>query len=137
MDRSEALLRLNTSDVGHLATVRPDGTAHVVPITYGVGDNHIVTMVDHKPKTTTRLQRLANVESSGTASFLVDHYSQDWDSLWWVRIDGLAEVHHSGRIWETAAGVLAEKYSQYRERPPSGPAITISIDEVSYWSSTP
>jgi len=137
MDRSEALRRLHTSDVGHLATVHPDGTPHLVPITYGVANNHIVTMVDHKPKTTTRLQRLANVESSGTASFLVDNYSPEWDELWWVRIDGAAEVHRNGVIWEKAASVLIEKYSQYREQPPSGPAISISIDEVTYWSSTP
>ncbi len=137
MDRSEALRRLRTSKVGHLATVRPDGTPHVVPVTFGVVSNRIVTMVDHKPKTTTHLQRLTNVEANGTAGFLVDHYTDVWKDLWWVRIDGVAEVHSDGTTWKRAGIALEKKYHQYRDRAPMGPAISISIDKVSYWSSTP
>ncbi len=137
MDRSEALRRLGTSKLGHLATVRPDGTPHVVPVTYGVVNNRIVTMVDHKLKKTKRLQRLTNVETNGTAGFLVDYYHDRWEDLWWVRVDGLAEVHRDGACWEEAVGALTEKYHQYRAQPPSGAAISISMDKVSYWSNTP
>lgn len=38
----------------------------------------------------TALQRLANVASEPRCSLLVDHYEDDWSSLWWVRADGEA-----------------------------------------------
>lgn len=137
MDRSEALARLHKSRVGHLATVRPDGTPHIVPITFGVVDDHLFTMVDHKPKTTRRLQRLTNIETNGIAALLVDQYDNEWTDLWWVRIVGVADVHRDGIIWEKAVDALREKYHQYQAQPPRGAAISISIDKVSYWSNTP
>lgn len=137
MDRSEALRRLADARVGHLATTRPDGRPHLVPVTFSLSDDVIVTMIDHKPKTTQRLQRLINIESNGSASLLVDHYSEDWTELWWVRVDGSADVESDGERWAWAAETLATKYDQYRSRPPRGPAIFITVDDVSYWSSTP
>ena len=94
-------------------------------------------MVDHKPKTTTRLQRLANIEQNSQVSLLADHYEEDWDALWWVRVDGQAELHEEGHIWETARRALAGKYEQYRERPPEGAAIIMTMNRVVWWSSTP
>ena len=137
MDRTEALSRLESARVAHLATVRPDGSPHVVPATFALAGNFAVTMVDHKPKSTTRLQRLANVEANGTASLLVDHFSEDWSELWWVRVDGNAAVHQDGPGWREASAALAAKYEQYRHRPPTGPAIVIALDRVNYWASTP
>lgn len=136
MDRIEALRRLEISTVGHLATVRPEGTPHLVPVTYAVIDNQVVTMVDHKPKTTSHLQRLANVEANGAASLLVDQYSDEWSDLWWVRVDGSASVHRDGSVRRQATAALVAKYFQYQEQQPKGPAIVMSIDQVSYWSST-
>ena len=34
--------------------------------------------VDHKPKTTTQLARLADIERTGRATVLVEHYEDDW-----------------------------------------------------------
>lgn len=121
---------------GHLATVRPDGRPHVVVVTYAVAGDSIVTAVDRKPKTTTRLQRLVNIEAHADVSFLIDHYETDWDRLWWVRIDGEAKVHHSGAAWEQAIAALAEKYAQYRDEPPQGPVITIAQRSITSWSGT-
>lgn len=137
MDRTEALRRLGASQVGRLATVRPDGSPHVVPITFALVDKAVVTMVDHKPKTTTDLQRLTNIEANGRATLLVDHYKDEWSELWWVRIEGAANVHRGGLTWRMGGDALEEKYWQYREKRPVGPAITISIDKLTYWASTP
>lgn len=136
MDRAEALIRLGQAGSGHLATVRPDGRPHVVVVTFAVVDGKVVTAVDHKPKRTERLQRLVNVEANGWASLLVDRYEDDWDRLWWVRLDGPASIHRQGEMWSAAVDALAAKYPQYREQPPRGPVIVISPDRVTGWEST-
>lgn len=120
-----------------MATIRPDGTPHLVVVTFAVVDEFVVTSIDHKPKTTQRLQRLMNIEANPIASFLVDHYDDDdWAVLWWVRVDGAAAIHDEGALREHAIRALALKYSQYEERPPEGPVITIALDDVSSWSSS-
>lgn len=136
MNDPEALARLGEARSGHLATVRPDGRPHIVVITFAISDERIVTAVDHKPKTTVRLQRLVNVETNPWASFLADSYDEDWSRLWWVRVDGNVVVWEDGEERASALEALAAKYDQYRERPPHGPVIAISQGRVSYWEST-
>jgi len=138
MDRTDALKLLADARVGHLATLRPDGLPHVVAVTHALVGNSVVSMIDHKPKTTQHLQRLVNIENNPAVSLLADHYSEDWDALWWVRIDGRAAIHHDGPIWEQASAALVAKYPQYRKMPPQGAAVSASIDSVTWWAaSTP
>lgn len=137
MKRSDALDRLTGCRVARLATTTPRGEPHVVPITFALVGDAIVTMVDHKPKTTRRLQRLVNVEEHPRASVLADHYTEDWLELWWVRVDGPASIHDGDDLWVEGRVALADKYPQYRTRPPEGPAIEIIIDRVTSWAGTP
>lgn len=123
--------------MGHLVTLRPNGQPHVVPVTYALAGNSVVTMIDHKPKTTDRLQRLINIENNPVATLMSDHYSEDWNALWWVRVDGEASIHIGGRVWEESAAALRAKYGQYAENSPRGPAVVISVDRVTSWESTP
>jgi len=122
---------------GHLGTVRPDGRPHVVVVTFAVAEGNIVTAIDHKPKRTERLQRLVNIEANPSVTFLVDHYENDWNRLWWARADGPASIHTSGGVRDAAIEALCAKYDQYRDRPPEGPVIVIEPDRVISWSSTP
>lgn len=118
-----------------MATVRPDGGPHVVVVTFALIDENVVTAIDHKPKTTQRLQRLVNIESSPRASLLVDHYDdEDWTALWWVRIDGAAAIHEDGAFRQDAIEALASKYPQYEEHPPQGPVVSIALEEVTSWA---
>ena len=71
MNVPEAVEAVARARVGRLATTRPDGRPHVVPITFAVIGDTVATMIDHKPKTTTRLQRLENLEANPVASILV------------------------------------------------------------------
>ncbi len=136
MNRAEGLDRLAAARSGHLATVRPDGRPHVVVVTFALIDEFAVTAIDHKPKSTRRLQRIANIEANPVASLLVDHYDDDdWDELWWVRVDGSAAIHHDGTLREHAIEALAIKYVQYEERPPEGPVVAVGLDGVSSWAS--
>jgi PPOX class probable F420-dependent enzyme len=133
MDRAEALARLEASPIAHLATTRPDGGPHLVPVTFAIDTGRIVHMVDHKPKSTTRLQRLVNIAANPRVSLLVDHYNDDWARLWWVRVDGPAQVVEDGSEWEAARALLATKYHHYQDRPPQGPAVFVDIEKVTGW----
>jgi PPOX class probable F420-dependent enzyme len=97
-----------------------------------------VSAVDHKPKRHQRLQRLENIRAVPEVTVLVDHYDEDWSTLWWVRARGRAEVVEAGagRDAEHAGAIaaLVGKYEQYRGRPPVGPVIVITVDEVRGWS---
>lgn len=120
--------------VARLATVRPDGRPHVVPITFALYGDTIVTAVDHKPKTTTSLQRLRNLAAHPVASVVVDRYHDDWSALWWVRADGPTTIVEDGPAYDRAVALLAAKYVQYRERPPTGPVVSVAVERWATWS---
>jgi PPOX class probable F420-dependent enzyme len=121
--------RLAQARVGRLATVTAVGRPHIVPVCFVLHERRIYTAVDAKPKATSELARLENVRATGRASILVDHYEEDWTSLWWVRVDGVAEVIRS----ERAVDALADKYEQYRSARPAGPVIAIAPDRWRSW----
>ena len=120
--------------VARLGTVGDGGAVRLVPICFALVDGWLASAVDHKPKRTGQLRRLDDMERAGSATVLVDHYTEDWSQLWWVRIRGRAVVHR-GRDDEAVAvlAALAAKYSQYRERPPAGAVYRIAMDEVRSW----
>jgi PPOX class probable F420-dependent enzyme len=67
---------------------------------------------------------------------VVDHYDDDWTRLWWVRLDGTARVVEDGPERERGVELLVAKYAQYRERPPAGAVIVISVERVRSWSAS-
>jgi PPOX class probable F420-dependent enzyme len=121
--------RVAQARVGRLATVTPNGRPHTVPVCFALSHGRIYTAIDAKPKSGRPLQRLENVRATGRASLLVDHYEEDWSRIWWVRVDGAAEVLES----ETAVDALAAKYEQYREARPPGPVIAITPERWRSW----
>jgi PPOX class probable F420-dependent enzyme len=129
MEPAEARRRFAAGRVARLATIGP----HIVPITFAVEGDSVFTAVDHKPKRTTALRRLANIERDPHVSVLVDEYSEDWPELWWARADGTAVVHAEGHA--RAVELLGERYAQYRARPPSGPVIEVTVARWSGWSA--
>lgn len=134
MDVETARRRFADARVTRLATVsdRP----HLVPVTFAVDGDLVYSAVDAKPKSTRRLKRLANIETNPLVSLLADHYSEDWDALWWVRADGRASVEHGGAMLERAAGLLAAKYPQYRSSPPPGPVVVVVVTAWRGWSAS-
>jgi PPOX class probable F420-dependent enzyme len=136
LERDASLIRFGSARVASLATTRPSGAPHVVPVTFAVVDEVIYTMVDDKPKTTAALQRLDNIAANPSVSLLVDNYEEDWTALWWVRVDGHATVSTEDTDLAIALSCLQDKYSQYRDQPPLGPAIRIEITGVRSWAWT-
>jgi PPOX class probable F420-dependent enzyme len=102
-------------------------------VTFALAGDRIVHMIDHKPKSVLRLQRVVNIEANPRASLLVDHYNDDWARLWWVRVDGLAQVVEAGADWDLARASLTSKYHHYQDRPPQGPAVLMTIEKVTGW----
>ena len=121
--------RVAQARVGRLATVSAQGRPHVVAVCFALHEGRIVTAVDAKPKTTTKLARLDNVRATGRASLLVDHYEEDWTKLWWVRADGPATVVTD----DAAIDALVGKYDQYRAQRPAGPVIAIDPERWRSW----
>jgi PPOX class probable F420-dependent enzyme len=119
--------------VARLGTVAPDGTPHLVPVVFALRDEVVYTAVDAKPKTTQRLRRLANIERHPQVSLLVDHYADDWTQLWWVRIDGIAAIHHDGNALHAGHDLLRAKYAQYQSVPFNGPVIAVAIQRWTSW----
>ena len=125
--------RVHEARVGRLATVRPDGRPHVVPCCFAVEGEALYSAVDAKPKTSLALRRLENVRVTPSVSLLIDHYSEDWSTLWWIRLDGSAQVIESGGRRERALDHLRSKYEQYMRDPPPGPVIAIDITAWRAW----
>jgi PPOX class probable F420-dependent enzyme len=121
--------------VARLATVGGDGRPHLVPICFALVGDVVYSAVDHKPKRSTRLRRLANVESTPDVSVLVDAYDEDWSRLWWVRLDGRGRVVRDADEAAFALDALRAKYEQYARRPPSGPVLAIDIGRWVSWSA--
>ncbi|HTW08786.1 MAG TPA: TIGR03668 family PPOX class F420-dependent oxidoreductase [Acidimicrobiales bacterium] len=137
MKPPEARERFLTARVARLATADQVGRPHLVPIVFAVDGDTIYSAVDHKPKSTPALKRLANVAVNPAAALLVDHYDDNWDNLWWARADGKAAVLPRGSDEERPAiALLQARYATYLEHPPQGPILAVHVERWSGWESS-
>jgi PPOX class probable F420-dependent enzyme len=136
VDEVEARARFGAARVARLATADGLGRPHLVPVTFDVDGDTVAFAIDHKPKRTTNLRRLRNIAANDRVCLLVDHYDDDWSQLWWVRADGRARIVEDGEARERALTRLAERYRQYRDRPPQGPVVLIAVESWTGWSYT-
>jgi PPOX class probable F420-dependent enzyme len=134
VNEEEAKRRFAEARVARLATVTATDGPHLVPICFAVDEQSetIYSAVDAKPKTTRDLKRLRNIEHNPLVTLLVDYYDDDWERVWWVRVDGAAEVqdaHEQGRE------LLAAKYPQYRDAPDNlGRIVVVHVRRWTSWA---
>jgi PPOX class probable F420-dependent enzyme len=133
VDESTKRSRVTAARVGRLATITADGRPHVVPCCFALNGETIYSAIDHKPKSTRRLRRLENLRGNPNASLLVDHYADDWSTLWWIRVDGTGRILDDSREIAAATALLVAKYRQYRDDAPAGPVIAIDISSWRGW----
>jgi PPOX class probable F420-dependent enzyme len=133
VDAAELRGRVREARVGRLGTVRRDGRPHLVPVCFVLVGDVVYSAVDHKPKRSVRLRRLANLRANPAACLLVDGYDEDWARLWWVRVDGTGQVLEAPP--DEALAALAAKYPQYAAHTPAGPTIALTVDRWSGWAA--
>jgi len=128
---------LQQARVGRLATASGDGDPHVIPVCFVFDGTHLYSAIDAKPKRVAapRLRRLQNLRANPRASFLVDHYDEDWTRLRYVLVTGRAEILDTGPDRERAVALLREKYPQYRDMADfgQGPVIRLTPGRVASW----
>ena len=96
-------------------------------VTFAVEGDAIYTAVDRKPKSGANLKRLRNVGENPWVTVLADHYSDDWDTQWWVRADGKAAILADQRQMAAPLRLPADRYRQSRRAPPTGPALAMTV----------
>jgi PPOX class probable F420-dependent enzyme len=133
MDSGLARRRVAEARVARLATITPDGRPHLVPCCFSLAGDVVYTAVDRKPKSTLELVRVRNIAANPSVSLVIDHYEEDWASLWWVRLDGTAEVLPEGTARDSALEALTAKYAQYGGVAIPGPAIALQIERWVSW----
>ena len=134
MHDREARERVAEARVGHLATVDQRGRPAIVPCCFVLDGETVYSAVDEKPKTTTRLARLANAAANPHATLLVDHYDEDWSALWWVRARGTAREVTDEEERTRAVELLRAKYPQYASHRLDGPVLALDVEGWRAWS---
>jgi PPOX class probable F420-dependent enzyme len=122
------------SRVGRLGLLDDDGAPRVLPVTYAVNGESLVTAVDQKPKRRTgeALARVRWLRARPAAALTVDHYDDDWSALAWVQVLGIVRVVDVASAPEAMAS-LAERYEPYRADPPAGPVLVLEPDRLLWW----
>jgi hypothetical protein len=136
LDRDEALRRAAAADHGVLATLHASRGADLVPACFAVTGNWLAIPIDSiKPKRSTALGRIRNLERDPRATLLVEHWdAADWSRLWWVRLSLVRREASESTAAELERG-LRERYAQYaRERFVA--LLTFRIDAVVGWEAT-
>ncbi len=128
---------LGEARVGHLGVIDGRGRPRVLPVTFAVVDGAVWSAVDHKPKRrpSEDLARVRWLRERPESALTFDRYDDDWSRLAWVQLIGLtAVVGVDGHDHVLAA--LAERYPQYRDRPPGGPLLRLTPQRTLCWSAS-
>ncbi len=128
--------RLVGARVARLATIDADGRPHLVPIVFALDGETLYSAVDDKPKRSRTLRRVENARARPDVTVLVDHFEEEWQRLWWVRVRGRARVLDEGDEAERALELLARKYDRYADRPPGPPVLAIDVVEWRGWDAS-
>ena len=92
--------------------------------------------MDQKPKSGGTLKRLRNVGENPAVTMLADHYSDDWETLWWVRADGRAAILTGQGQMAAPLRLLADRYWQYRQAPRAGPVLAVTVERRTSWAGS-
>lgn len=125
-----------SSRIGRLATADPNGSPHVIPVCYVYDAGNIYTPLDAKPKRVPPLQlkRVRNITANPRVALVIDRYSEDWNQLAYVLVQGVADLLQPGRELDAAETVLREKYPQYSQiQNQQFSMLRIEIEKVASW----
>lgn len=131
----EALRRAAAADHGVLATLHATRGADLVPACFAIDGGWLAIPVDQvKPKGSTALGRIRNLERDPRATLLVEHWdAADWSRLWWVRLLLRRSDAPPDVVARLEAGLRA-RYPQYADAR-FVELLTFRIDHVGGWSA--
>jgi PPOX class probable F420-dependent enzyme len=123
---------LGDARVARLAFLDDRDRPRVLPVTYALAEGAVWSAIDAKPKRMAEPARVRWLRRRPGAALCVDRYSDDWDELAWVQLLGRVEVI---AIEDGPAGLaaLSQRYSPYRESPPPGPLLRLSVERALCW----
>ncbi len=98
--------------VARLVTLGRGGKPEPVPIVFAHVAGALFSPLDGKPKRGGELARVSNLARDARVAVLLDHYDDDWSALWWLRVEGRAEVVPAAEHPDAVAALRA-KYPQY------------------------
>ena len=137
LEREEALRRAIAADHGVLATLDHVHGASLVPACYAIDGDRLAIPIDSvKPKRSTALGRVRNLERDPRAALLVEHWDAvDWTRLWWVQLLLLRTEEPEERVTKLVRE-LSERYPQYRTAPFID-VLTFRIEKIGGWEAAP
>jgi len=134
-ERAEAARRAAAADHGVLATLNRTGVADLVPVCFAIVGEALAVPVDSvKPKKSTALGRIRNLERDPRATLLVERWDPaDWSRLWWVRLS-LVRRDVPQSVAAALEHELRDRYPQY-----AGEAfvalLSFEIEAIGGWSA--
>lgn len=136
LSREEALRRAIEADHGVLATLHEPRGADLVPACFAIDGDRLAIAIDSvKPKGSTALGRIRNLERDPRATLLVEHWdAADWSRLWWVRLLLVRTTEPPDRVAALEAALRA-RYPQYASAP-FVEILTFRIDHVGGWAAS-
>jgi len=128
---------LHAQRAGRLATATSDGVPHVIPVCYACDGASLYIALDAKPKRVApeRLRRIRNILENPRVALVIDRYSDDWNELAYLLIQGTATLIDPGEAEHSrAVALLRERYVQYLAMPiEQQPVIAIQPAAVIEW----
>ena len=135
LDHDEAMRRALAADHGVLATLDRVHGASLVPACYAIDGDRLAIPIDSvKPKGSTALGRVRNLERDPRAALLLEQWDRvDWSRLWWVQLLLVRTQEPADRVGVLERG-LRERYPQYRDAP-FVDILTFRIEKVGGWEA--
>jgi PPOX class probable F420-dependent enzyme len=135
LERDEAIGRAAAADHGVLATLNRTGVADLVPACFAIVDGWVTIPIDAiKPKGSTALGRVRNLERDPRATLLVEHWDRDdWSRLWWVRLS-LVRAEPGAELNVRLEQALRSRYPQYATTTFTS-VLTFRLDAVAGWEA--
>ena len=135
LDHDEALRRATSADHGVLATINRTGAPDLVPVCFAIVEDVLAIPVDSvKPKRSTALGRIRNLERDPRATLLLEHWDAvDWTRLWWVRAT-LVRADVGTELGERLVTALRTRYPQYA-RVMFDAVLTFRIEKIGGWEA--
>ena len=135
LDQEVARRRAAAADHGILGTINATGAPDLVPVCFAiVGDAVAIPIDSVKPKRSTALARIRNLERDPRAMLLVERWdAADWSRLWWVRVSlvrGAVDAATEGAL----VTALRDRYPQYAGVEFEA-VLTFRIERIGGWEA--